>query len=353
VDCGQGSIQVGNFIIHDAEHERFGIIPFSQVIAKSSNVGMVRLGLRLGPQRLSSSVRAFGIGELTGIDLPGENVGILRQVSQWSLLSNASISYGQEVSVTPLQLGVAISVIANGGYRVRPRIRERTIDPDGRESAPAPVAPVRVLSASTAAAMNAILRGVVLDGTGKRAAAAGYDVAGKTGTAQKAIGHGYSRDKYVATFAGFAPADDPQVVLVVTVDEPRGQYFASEVAAPVFGRILSRMLPMLGVPPSGSVLPEPAAPPIQPPVQIAQQRAVFASGVVPAALSRGAVQESPDRMPDLLGMSARVAIAELSRRGIEARLTGSGFVVAQSPESGSPVAPGDSCQLRLSGSPSP
>ncbi len=354
VDCGQGSIQVGNFVIHDAEHERFGIIPFSQVIAKSSNVGMVRLGLRLGPQRLSTSVRAFGIGEPTGIDLPGENVGILRQVSQWSALSNASISYGQEVSVTPLQLGVAISVIANGGYRVRPRIRERTIDPDGQESEPAPAPPVRVLSASTAAEMNTILRGVVVDGTGKRASAAGYAVAGKTGTAQKAIGHGYARDKYVATFAGFAPADDPRVVLVVTVDEPRGQYFASEVAAPVFGRILSRALPMLGVPPSGSVLPEPDAPPIQ----IAERRPVFAPGVVPAALSResGPDTSAPaalDRMPDLLGMSARVAVAELSRRGIEAKLTGSGFVVGQSPESGSPVAPGESCQLRLSGSPSP
>jgi cell division protein FtsI (penicillin-binding protein 3) len=349
VDCGQGAIQVGNFIIHDAEHERFGIIPFSQVIAKSSNVGMVRLGLRLGPQRLYSAMHAFGIGEATGIDLPGENVGILRRVSQWSLLSNASISYGQEVSVTATQLGVAMSVIANGGFRVRPRIRARTIDPDGRESVPPSTFPTRVLSPSTVSAMNEILRGVVLDGTGKRAAAAGYLVAGKTGTAQKSIGHGYARDKYVATFAGFAPADDPRLVLVVTIDEPRGQYFASEVAAPVFGRILTQMLPMLGVPPSGSVVPAPPAPP----VQIAQSRPVFASGVMPAALFRGSASEATGSMPDLIGLPARVAIAELSRRGIEAKLMGSGFVVAQSPESGSPVVPGDSCRLQLSGSPSP
>ena len=349
VDCGQGTIQVGNFVIHDAEHERYGIIPFSQVIAKSSNVGMVRLGLRLGPQRLYSAVRAFGIGESTGIDLPGENAGILRQVSQWSLLSNASISYGQEVSVTPVQLAVAMSVIANGGYRVRPRIRARTIDPDGRESSPPPAAPRRVLSPSTVSAMNDILRGVVVEGTGKRAAAEGYLVAGKTGTAQKAIGHGYSRDKFVATFAGFAPADNPRVVLVVTIDEPRGQYFASEVAAPVFGRILSRVLPMLGVPPTGAVVPAPAGPPMQ----IAQTRPVFASGVVPAALSRASAAESADRMPDLIGLSARVAIAELSRRGVEAKLTGSGFVVSQSPESGTPIGPGESCRLQLSGSFSP
>ena len=372
VDCGQGTIQVGNFVIHDAEHERYGIIPFSQVIAKSSNVGMVRLGLRLGPQRLYSAVRSFGIGEPTGIDLPGENVGILRPVPQWSLLSNASISYGQEVSVTPIQLGVAMSVIANGGYRVRPRIRARTIDPDGRESASPPAPPQRVLSPATVSAMNEILRGVVVEGTGKRAAAAGYLVAGKTGTAQKAIGRGYSRDKFVATFAGFAPADDPRVVLVVTIDEPRGQYFASEVAAPVFGRILARMLPMLGVPPSGSVVPVPAAPP----QQIAQQRPVFAPGVVPAALPvvpsatagvvssalpgisssalpRRARPEAPDRMPDLIGLPARVAVAELSRRGIGAKLTGSGFVVSQSPDSGSPIGPGNSCRLQLSGSFSP
>ncbi|MGH9441171.1 MAG: penicillin-binding protein [Thermoanaerobaculia bacterium] len=349
VDCGEGTIQVGNYVIHDAEHERFGIIPFSQVIAKSSNVGMVRLGLRLGAQRLYSAVRAFGIGEPTGIDLPGENVGILRQVSQWSLLSNASISYGQEVSVTPIQLGVAMSVVANGGYRIRPRIRARTIDPDGHESDAPQAPPERILSPSTVSAMNQILRGVVVEGTGKRAAAEGYLVAGKTGTAQKAIGHGYSRDKFVATFAGFAPADDPRVVLVVTIDEPRGQYFASEVAAPVFGRILSQMLPMLGIPPSGSVVPAPASPAME----IAQRKPVFASGVETASLSRAIGAEGEDRMPDVRGLPARAAIAELSRRGVDVRMIGSGFVVAQSPESGSPIGPGGSCRLRLSGSPSP
>ena len=345
VDCGMGSIQVGNRFIHDAEHERFGIIPLSEVIAKSSNVGMVRVGLRLGPQRLYASARALGIGIPTGIDLPGENGGLLRDVSRWSGLSNAEISFGQEVAVTPIQIAVAVSAIANGGLRVAPRMVRKAIDATGREWYPPAVAPRRALSAETAAAMNTILKGVVSEGTGKRAAVPGYVVAGKTGTAQKAIGHGYARDKYVATFAGYAPADHPRIVLVVTVDEPRGQYFASEVAAPIFSRILARAMAILEVPPDGSEVPAPRQ---APPIVIASRAPVFADGVVAASLSRSAPETLLTRMPDLTGMPVRRAIAELSRRGVAAELSGSGFVVSQTPASGASVLPGMMCRLQLS-----
>ncbi|HET9795283.1 MAG TPA: penicillin-binding protein [Thermoanaerobaculia bacterium] len=345
VDCGMGSIQIGKFVIHDAEHERFGVIPLSEVIAKSSNVGMVRVGLRLGPRRLFDSARALGIGVPTGIDLPGENGGLLRDVSRWSGLSNAEISFGQEVSVTPIQLGVALSAIANGGLRVRPRILRKSVDATGQEWYPPASAPHRALSAETAAAMNTILKGVVAEGTGRRAAVAGYVVAGKTGTAQKAIGHGYARDKYVATFAGYAPADHPRIVLVVTVDEPRGQYFASEVAAPIFSRILARAMAILEVPPDGSEVP---APPAAPPIVVAGRSPVFASGVVAASLGRSASASPISQMPDLSGLPARRAIAELSRRGVAAQLSGSGFVVEQSPASGTAIQPGMTCRIRLS-----
>jgi cell division protein FtsI (penicillin-binding protein 3) len=345
VDCGMGSIQVGRFFIHDAEHERFGVIPLSEVIAKSSNVGMVRVGLRLGPQRLYDGARGLGIGVPTAIDLPGENPGLLRDVSRWSGLSNAEIAFGQEVSVTPIQIAVAVSAIANGGRRVQPRMVRTALDAAGRAWYPTAVPPRRALSASTADAMNTILKGVVAEGTGKRAAVPGYVVAGKTGTAQKAIGHGYARDKYVATFAGYAPADHPRIVLVVTVDEPRGQYFASEVAAPIFSRILARAMAILEVPPDGGEVPAPKAPP---PIVVAQRAPVFASGVVPAALVRSPESEPMSRMPDLAGLPARRAIAELSRRGVAAEISGSGFVVAQTPASGSAILPGMTCRIRLS-----
>ncbi len=345
VDCGQGSIQVGKYFIHDAEHERFGVIPLSEVIAKSSNVGMVRVGLRLGPQRLYDSARALGIGVSTGIDLPGENIGLLRDISRWSMLSNAEISFGQEVAVTPLQIAVAVAAIANGGTRVEPRIVRKAVDADGREWYPPVAARHRALSASTAAAMTEILKRVVTEGTGKRASVPGYVVAGKTGTAQKAIGHGYARDKYVATFAGFAPADHPRIVIAVTVDEPRGRYFASEVAAPIFSRILARAMAILEVPPDGSDVP---APKEAPPIVIAQRSPIFASGVVPASLWRADAPSRLSEMPDLTGMPARRAVAELSRRGVAAELTGSGFVVSQVPPSGTSVLPGMTCRVRLS-----
>jgi len=345
VDCGMGQIQVGKFFIHDAEHERFGVIPLSEVIAKSSNVGMVRVGLRLGPRRLYDSARALGIGIPTGIDLPGENGGLLRDVSRWSGLSNAEISFGQEVSVTPMQIAVAVSAIANGGLRVRPRMLRESVDASGREWFPPATAPRRALSAATSAAMSTILKGVVAEGTGKRAAVPGYVVAGKTGTAQKAIGHGYARDKYVATFAGYAPADHPRIVLVVTVDEPRGQYFASEVAAPIFSRILARAMAILEVPPDGAEVP---APPSAPPIVVAGRAPVFASGVVAASLSRSPSSSPMSEMPDLSGLPARRAIAELSRRGVSAELSGSGFVVGQTPASGTAIQPGMTCRIRLS-----
>jgi cell division protein FtsI (penicillin-binding protein 3) len=349
IDCGNGAIQVGNYWMHDAEHERFGVIPFSEVIAKSSNVGMIRIGLRLGPDRLYSGIRRFGIGEPTGVDLPGENGGILRTVSEWSALSNASLSYGQEVSVTPLQLAVAISAIANGGYRVQPTILESVRRSDGSAD-PAPAgARERILSAGTAAEMNAILKDVVEDGTGKRAAVSGYSVAGKTGTAQKAVGRGYAPDKYVATFAGYAPAERPRVALVVTIDEPRGQYFASEVAAPVFSRILGQTLTILGVPSDGTVIPERAAPPT------VTARAVhpFIPGVLTASLGRDGGDSTLRRMPDLHGLPARQAVAELSRLGISPRLSGSGLVVEQTPLPGRTVSPADPCALRLAGPTAP
>jgi cell division protein FtsI (penicillin-binding protein 3) len=352
IDCGQGVIQVGNFLIHDAEHERFGVIPLSEVIARSSNVGIIRVGLRLGPERLFAGARSFGIGQPTGVDLPGENPGILREVPRWSALSNAAISMGQEVAVTPIQLAQALASIANGGFRVAPRILLSSVDAAGNESPRSAPPRQRVVSGETASAMNEILKRVVSEGTGKKAGIPGFVVAGKTGTAQKAIGHGYAKDKYVATFAGYAPADRPRLVAVVTIDEPQGKYFASEVAAPVFQRIVSRALTMLNIPPDGATLPAPP-PPATAIARAGRPAAPLPPGLVAAALHRGREQRPEPGMPDLSGLSARRAVAELSQLGLAPRLTGTGFVIGQDPPAGAVVSPGEICRLRLSESPSP
>jgi cell division protein FtsI (penicillin-binding protein 3) len=347
IDCGSGSIQVGNFLIHDAEHERFGVIPLSEVISRSSNVGIIRVGLRLGADRLYAGARAFGVGEMTGVDLPGESTGILREVSHWSVLSNAMISMGQEVAVTPIQLAVALAAIGNGGFRVRPRLLQARLEAGRVLPAEAP-ARERILTSTTVAQVDQILRQVVADGTGRKAAIQGYEVAGKTGTAQKAIGHGYARDRYVATFAGYAPAAQPRLVAVITIDEPQGKYFASEVAAPVFQRVMSRSLSILDVPPEGSTVPEP----LLPPSLLARSAPVFVPGVVPASLRSGG-DPTFSRMPDVTGFPLRRAVAELSRRGLTPRISGSGFVAAQEPHPGAFVSPGEVCELTLSTSSSP
>lgn len=348
VDCGQGFIQVGRFRIHDAEHERFGAIPFWEVIAKSSNSGAIRVGLELGPDRLYAGARMFGIGSPTGVDLPGENPGILRTPTHWSELSNASISMGQEVSVTPLQLAVAYSAVANGGYRVEPTVVRGFLEASGQTRPVEPRPAVQIISTATAGRMTEILEDVVREGTGKAAAVAGYAVAGKTGTAQKAIGHGYAEGKYVSTFAGFLPAGNPRLVLVVMVDEPEGAYFAAAVAAPIFHNIAVRAMTIMNVPPDGAVVP---FPPVVPPVVVARGGSSFAPDIEPAALRRGTRQISAG-MPDLSGLPLRTAVAELSRRGVGARLTGTGFVVKQQPAPGTPIEPGQTCQLYLAESPS-
>lgn len=249
--CEEGKMVLGNGMIRD--HEKHGYLTFEEVIQKSSNIGTIKIAMRLGDRRLYNYYRAFGFGEKTGIDIPGESTGVIREPRSWSGRSLASISIGQEMTATPIQLITAASAVANGGWLVRPRLVSEIRDAEGRVVATfPPEMRRRVVALETAKQMIHILEGAVSKGgTGVRAAVPGYRIAGKTGTAQKVdpVTKRYSMQESVSSFVGFAPAEDPRIVVLVMVDNPKGVSWGGSVAAPVFKAIAEQVLRYLGVAP--------------------------------------------------------------------------------------------------------
>ncbi|MEE9218102.1 MAG: penicillin-binding protein 2 [Acidobacteriota bacterium] len=247
--CEKGAVRVGRRFIRD--HKPFGDLSYAEVLQESSNVGSIKVGLRLSASRFFESMASFGFGVRSGIELAGENSGILRSPSAWSEQSQAMLSIGQEVSVTPLQLAAAAAALANGGVYHKPYLVERVIGRDGRVLRVARRDPGRrLISTETSQTLRHMLEGVVLRGTGRRARVAGYSAAGKTGTAQKIDHTGrYSRRNFVASFVGWAPAQAPALVILVVIDSPQGNYHGGSVAAPVFSRIALPALQYLRVPP--------------------------------------------------------------------------------------------------------
>jgi len=247
-DCGNGSIRVAGQTIRD--HHPFGMLSVREILEKSSNVGMVRVSRVLAPETLESYIRRFGFGDKTGIELPGESSGILAKHSDWSGRSAASLSFGHEITVTPLQMAVAFATLANDGVAIPPRIILGTRSANGPLERSEPPEPRRVISSRTAHTLASILEGVIVRGTGGAAAVPGYRMAGKTGTAQKPIPGGYSDTLYVASFGGFGSVRSSRVAGIVVLDSPRGKtHSGGAVAAPVFGRIMADALAYLRVPP--------------------------------------------------------------------------------------------------------
>lgn len=247
-NCNQGAIVVAGKTIKD--HKSFSILPFHQVIQYSSNVGAIRVGLRIPKNYFFHMINSFGFGQRTGIDLPGEEKGIFRPLSRWSDISQASISFGQEISVTAIQLLQALNVIANKGILASPKIVNKLyISPHELRAKPSHYR--RVISKETAALMTQIMEMVVLQGTGKAARIHGYRVAGKTGTAQKFDPqlNAYSSTLHTASFVGFVPLEEPAFSIVVVLDEPQGAYYGGEVAAPLFRRIAEKLLIYFKIPP--------------------------------------------------------------------------------------------------------
>jgi len=249
-DCQMGSIVVSGMRIHD-DH-RWGNLTVADILAHSSEVGAIKIGLRLGEDRFYKYIRGFGFGQQTGIELPGETRGLTKPVSRWSKVSIAAISTGQEIGITPLQLAGLISSMANDGVWVAPRIVAGTTEPRNAPQSVAfdPVEERRVISPLTAAQMRQMMQGVVLHGTGKKALLEGYSSAGKTGTAQKVDPdtHSYSHTKYVASFAGFAPVNNPVIAVAVVLDSAVGLHQGGQISAPVFQRITQQVLEYLHVP---------------------------------------------------------------------------------------------------------
>ncbi len=304
-----------------------GTVTPDDIIRLSCNVGQIEASLRMPRGRLYWYLRQFGFGTRLGVDLPGEAPGILRPPSKWTLFDQATISIGQGVGVTALQLASAYQVFANEGVLMRPFVVKNVRTADGDvlfENSPRPLR--EVIQPSTAYRITKYLVDVITDGTGKKASVEGYTVAGKTGTAQKSGKWGYIEGAYVATFAGFAPAFSPKAVLVVVLDEPHPEYLAGETAAVIFSRIMSQALEYLGATTGEAILPKGNVSP--PPLPS------FPPGVI----------------PDFRGLTMREALELARGRGIRIEFRGfGGVVVSQSPEPGSSCGDNSTVVLRMSG----
>jgi cell division protein FtsI (penicillin-binding protein 3) len=337
--CENGRYPVGRWTIHDAHPH--GWLTFAEVIQYSSNIGASKVGDRLGRERYAQYLHAFGFGERTGIELPGESPGILRPVEAWARIDLATHSFGQGVSVTPLQMAAAFGAIADGGELRRPFIVRRVLGPDDEvlvERRPEVLR--RVVSERTAATVTTLLRRVVEEkgGTGSKARLEDFPVAGKTGTAQKVNPKtgGYS-SKRIGSFIGFVPADAPRAVIAVLIDEPGTSSYGGVVAAPVFRAIAEAVLKRLGVEPRTPVTEMAAVPP--PPTVVREPRTLASVASVDAQPSEGT--------PNLLGLSLREALTRAQWAGWEVQTEGIGYVKQQTPEPGAPMAADRRLALRL------
>lgn len=335
VFCGDGSIYVGGRLIHD--HARYGDLTVTNILVHSSDVGAIKLGLRLGDQRLYHYIRAYGFGAVTGIGLPGESPGLLQPWQRWLPMAIGAISMGQQIAVTPIQVISMVSAIADGGVYHRPRLFLSGPGAQGDL-----LSGRRVVSPQVAQEMTAMMRQVVLRGTGVTAQMAGYSDGGKTGTAQMVDPgtHAYSTRDYTASFAGIAPLHHPVVAVLVVLVAPRGDHEGEFTAAPVFKAIVQRVLPYLGVPqdlPGSSQLleaaaPAPSAPPAPPP----------AAEAAPASPGRVVVSVGDGAMPDFHGRSLRAVAEQCAALGLRPVLLGHGEARAQRPAPGTALVPGQS-----------
>ena len=377
INCGNGTFNLLGRIIHDAE--RHGILTMQQVYEKSSNIGAIQVGMKVGNQMMYQYIRRFGFGSTTGIELPGESAGEVRRVSQWTPTSIGSVAMGQEVSTTSVQLAIAAAVIANGGLRVKPTIVLARQAPGQPEEKFAPARPVRILKPETAITMREFMEGVVLRGTGRMfATLKGYTSGGKTGTAQvydPAV-HAYTH-KYNASFIGFAPLINPQIVIAVTLNDTAigSAGFGGPGAAPVFRQVAMTGLRILDVPKD---LPDDLKPERVVPSDY-NDLAIAGLGDSPDARSKQAVssvtQASPNsppvpadaqvsdasrrpfltavvgpKVPDFRGMTLRGVLEESSARGMPVETLGApdvGLVRNQDPAAGTILPPGERVRVEF------
>jgi cell division protein FtsI (penicillin-binding protein 3) len=338
IDTSPGVITFpGRKPITEDKHHNYGVLSVEDVIVRSSNIGAIKIGMRVGSERMGRYIQRFGFGQALLPDLGGQSHGIVWDPVKLSESALASMSMGYQVSVTPLQMATAVSVVANGGTLFEPHLVRGIITDEKRQ--PIPAKPLRrVISTDTAATLTTIMEGVVERGTGDTARLDSYQVAGKTGTAAKLVNHAYSTTEYNVSFVGFVPSRQPMFTIVVVVDTPRnGSPYGRTVAAPIFKRIADAALRQLAVSPTIN----------PPPVIMASDAAAAAQHVsapVPETIEPLGGQVL---MPDVRGLGARDALRVLTGVGLAVRVSGSGIVAAQTPEPGEPIEGGWSVlQLR-------
>ena len=345
VNTGDGVIKLGSRRVTEYEGHRYGTLSLTDVMVKSSNVGAIMIGLKLGAERLGRFVDAFGFGKRLSPDFPGENAGMVWPSKGWSDSTLMSVSMGYEIGVTPLQMAVAASTIANGGERVKPRVVRAVVE--GNRRTPVRRETIgRVMSPRTAASLVEIMEAVVERGTAKAARIEGYSIAGKTGTAAKLVNRYYSKTDYNASFVGFLPSRAPALTIIVVIDTPDrsvGGYAGGVVAAPIFHRIAEAALRYLGLPPTVNPLPPLVVTGTPQPLKVAGPVSPLVIAPVAGPLAEGQL-----RLPELRGLSGREAMRVLARLGIGVRISGDGLVVDQFPLPGTPVDPGAWCRLSLS-----
>ncbi len=440
IDCSGGQITVAGSVIHDDKSDRgLGTVNVATALAQSSDVCAIKLALRVGPDKMYQYIRSFGFGSRSGVELPGETRGLLRQLKNWRPASIGYVAIGQEVAVTPLQLVTMVSTIANGGTYLPPRILmqdpidsattsvQNSAPPQvaqepqfaaspihASEEMPNPLPPGshRVISTMAAAQMRKMMEGVVLFGTGKPAQLNGYSSGGKTGTAQKIdpVTHTYSKTMHIASFAGFAPVNNPVIAVAVVLDSPKGLYYANAVSAPVFAEVAQQVLEYLGVQhdidlrpadlaskkdapikeddapaqeeniqalydaandlPSDDPLRAPPAPAVNAtapvtPAQAANSPAPSKSSAPnqpsPSSLSQSQSPPSKSsppaatvtiadagqlRVPSLIGLPIRQIIEQAGSAGLEVKITGDGIAREQAPAPGTMVPPGTKIVVR-------
>ena len=339
--CEDGQLTVAGKTISD--HEKFGLLTFSQIIAHSSNVGTIKIAQKLGQNLLYQYSRDFGFGTPTGIRFPGETQGILRKTKNWSEISLAEVSIGYEVAVTALQMVSAYAAIANGGFLLKPRLVKQILSQNGKMVyTEKPEVIRKVAEPEIMDIVKDMLVQVVDSGTGIKANIKGWSVAGKTGTAHKFIDGAYS-NKYISNFAGFFPAENPQVVGVIILDEPRyGLHWGGYGAAPAFRRVAQRIINM-----DDSIQHSKSK---NNKLMIAHQP-FKKSNVEMAALNTvraySPYQDGYTIVPDVRGMSIRKAKQILMSANMLSNFTGSGHVVWQSPKPGTKKLPGSLCTMGL------
>ncbi len=366
-DCENGSVRVAGHLIHD--HKKYGMLTVADILANSSDVGAIKIALRLGSPKFYEYIHAFGFGTPTGVDLPSESRGLVNRLDKWGSFSIGSVSMGQEVGVTPLQMVNAVSSVANGGLLYKPHVVQEMLRGDKilpLEGLSAPEEPHRIIRPETAATLRRLMEGVILHGTGKNARLDGWTAAGKTGTAQKIDPQTkrYSPTSVIASFTGFAPINNPAVTILVSLDSPGGYpHGGGDVAAPVFKRIAEQVLPYLDVPRDVPLSPKLIQTAYHPgsdasdssddlatvdfSAQAGSMETDFREEVKPAKVSQNLpeVMVSTDEgggitVPDFTGKTMREVTETCFRMGLDPVLVGSSLASQQTPAAGSKVRHG-------------